>query len=153
MRTYFSSAPSTGGGGSTILSAVLEADFSRTNDTPTNVTDLTLTLPVGWYRITGRGKVTSGTVGWSWNIFDGGTAVITDGYATTIIGKGVAVAVEADSFSYVADSAVQFYFDATVEVGTAGTLVPQFFQSVTDVDPAVLAKYTVIQAFDITPAP
>lgn len=144
------------GGGATILSAVLSADFSKTNDALANVAGLSLTLEAGKkYRVVGRFDTDCGT---------GGIQIDFAGGIVAPLGvRGVA---RLDNFSndlrtslnlngldtapfFTPDGTGCYAFDFTIEVDTGGTLIPRFAQAVTDASASVLQKYSTIQAVEI----
>jgi len=147
-----------GGAVKPILSAVLQSDFPKTNDTLSNVTDLTLNLEAGkWYRVTGQFSILC-SVGGGVVDFDGGTAT-----AIGLGGYGFGTSLDDDlahpnalsSFSSTIlgmdlnDTYASF--DFTVQVNAGGTLIPRFAQAATDASPSTLLKYSTIQAVAVTP--
>lgn len=141
----------------TILSAVLQADFPKTNDTLANVTGLTLTLEAGkWYRITGR-------VNWSADDSVGGKIDFAGGSATATGVSGLAQANDSATANNailidaltstigVASFPAAVYFDFTIQVDAGGTFIPRFAQNTTDAAASNLLKYSTINAQDVTP--
>lgn len=142
------------------LSAVLQSDFTKTNNTLASVTDLTLNLEAGkWYRITGQlteaGPTSGGTLD-----FAGGTVTAT-GVSGNAVGfddnSGSLLAISIASLGgatlNVSSGDIAYWnFDFTIQVNAGGTLIPRFAQDVTDADPSTLRKYATIQAVDVTPS-
>jgi hypothetical protein len=138
-----------------IQTAVLTADFDKTNDTLTAVSDLTLNLLAGhWYRVTGLLHIVSDSNGCDLS-FAGGDVVIpnvtghlvwkslTTSLVSDILLSGI------DTLTNISNSVcVQIEFVA--EVLTGGTLIPQFagHQHVGDCS---IIKYASIQCIDVTP--
>lgn len=120
----------------TILSAVLQADFPKTNDTLEAVPGLTITLPVGWHRITGRLNASSSPGGGAADL-GGGTCTTTTaigGFTGFSDGSNTGGAAEdREAGITVATPAASGFamFDYTVLVTVAGTLSVQFAQQAT----------------------
>lgn len=139
-----------------VQTAVLEADFPKTNTTPANVTDLTLNLEAGhWYRITGRLETSNDGSGGALLDFNAGTCTLTEmrGFAIGSLAGFQALDMNGRTdnlFGGVIDSGTML-LDITVQVDQGGTLIPRFALAVADVDPSTLKKYTTIQALDVTP--
>jgi len=133
-------------------SAVLEADFPKTNNTFANVTDLTLNLEAGrWYRITGVVRIFAEVVGARLD-FQGGTAILV-GQSDFIIGYQGGSFALADPSTLVINAGADAYFQINlqVQVDTGGTFIPRFRQHTTDATASTLLKYSTIQAIDVTP--
>lgn len=143
-------------------SAVLEADFPKTNDTLAVVTgfDKDITLIAGhWYKVAFN-FITGGGVGgsnWDWN---GGTATITG-----MDGQAVFIGYEGDppgptnrltalttSFSAGVIVSGAMAGEVVIQCLAGGTLKPRFAQDTTDAAATTLLKYSIITAQDVTPA-
>lgn len=141
---------------SNIQSAVLEADFPKTNDTFANVTDLTLTLTAGhWYRVTGYLDMFSDVVGSLFD-FNGGSATITGMNGMTVgLDDGTIALLPlqnlTDSLISSYGAAAFYQVDFIVQINAGGTLIPRFRQASTDATPNFVKKYSTIQAIDVTP--
>jgi len=143
-----------------IQSAVLLADFPKTNDTLTAVPDLTLNLEAGhWYRVDftcsllpdagyadvdfAGGTVTATGVGGAYTSFDGNLLTFGGG-VISILGVLVTNGDNSGELGWVSGSFV-------VQVNAGGTLILRFAQASTNAAAATLLKYSTIQAIDVTP--
>lgn len=145
----------------TILSAVLQADFPKINNTLEDVPALTIEgLVVGHiYKIEFNGISFSGDVGGGKVGFDGGSVVGTvSGFAGVCQEQGspfngAEIPTLAQTFDGTSNGGNSF-FDAkfVIEVSTGGDLIVQYAQTNTNAVASSLLKYTAISATDITPA-
>lgn len=141
-----------------VQTAVLEADFPKTNDTFANVTDLTLTglLAGHWYFVQFAVTPSAGAVAAAVMDLAGGTATVTgmkldtvyieDGAPTT-----ASLGALADTFTAAAGFNTAFNFSGVIQINGAGTLIPRLKQSVTDASACNVLKYAAITAIDVTP--
>ncbi len=141
-----------------IQSAVLQADFPKTNNTLTAVPDLTLNLTAGhWYRVTGQVVVTDLNNAGEKMDLGGGSATITAmegsswAFASGVLGVLEVTTLTTEMFGGFTDSPVLMTFDVTIQVNAGGTLIPRFAQAATDAQATTLLKYATITAQDVTP--
>lgn len=135
-----------------LQTAVLQADFPKTNDT----------LEAGkTYRVTLLGAVGAEPGG---AVFDFGGGTVT---ATGMSGIGMVMNVGSNTIAptYIFSLTTPVYgFDAdgsndgftaevTIHVNAGGTLIPRFAQSTTDVTASNLKKYATISAQEMSPNP
>lgn len=147
-----------------IQTAVLTADFPKTNDTLAAVTgwSTTITLEAGkTYRVTGQCVTFSDTVGGFQIGFNGGTVTQTaangGGSVWSLSNELYSAPLIDDITGSLLTSGVDGNFliniDFTIQVDAGGTLILQFAQLVTDAVASVLRKYSTISAQEISPTP
>ena len=143
-----------------LLAAYLTADFSKTNATLANVTDLSLTLVAGKiYQVTFNGLAVSSGTGGNIMDFNGGSATITgapngmsrsDDYNSGVY-ESRQFLLLTDGPRGGASSGVNIGFEVTftIEVNAGGTLIPRFAQQVTNASASKLLKYATLTAREI----
>lgn len=140
---------------------VLQSDVSKTNNTFSNCTDLSVTLTAShWYQIVWQFMVaTGGVVGGIWD-FNGGTATATGLLGAAIVmsleGSGLASTYEFTSLastmaSPLAGESTTVNGSLVIQVNAGGTFIPRFAQDATNATPTVFEKYSWMTVADITP--
>jgi len=142
-----------------IQTAVLQADFSKTNDTLAAVTgwSRTITLEAGkTYRVTGQFYVDATVDSGAVMDFDGGSVTATgvggtvmlrdDGGLSLNTTTGLADVWQSKEFMILV-------FDFEVQVNAGGTLIPQLSQQTTHATAATLKKYSTLSAQEVSPSP
>lgn len=144
-----------------IQTAVLTADFPKTNDTLAVVTGWsdTITLEAGkTYRVTGQFVISADTGGYNFD-FNGGTVTVTDMDGGALVWEsGIATVqfAQAPNLNFGlsgADGIIFVPFDMTMQIATSGTLTPRLAQQTTDAAASTLKKYSTISAQEISPTP
>lgn len=140
--------------------AVLQADFPKTNQTFSVVTgwSTTVTLTAGkTYRVSGQFHWLDAAVSGKTD-FGGGsvTATGTGGFAFVTDDNG-STPFEIDaltgSFFGGLDGNAFVSFDFTIQVNAGGSLIPRFAQVTTDVGASTLLKYSTYTVTEVYPTP
>ena len=146
-----------------IQTAVLTADFPKTNDTLTAVTGWStiITLEAGkTYRVTAVFVASLVAVAAQVDL-DGGTSVF-DGMSGSMWFYDSDVASFNEAVPAVGNTGVAggaggyvlpFHYDVVIEVATGGTFIPRFAQITPNATASTLLKYSTISAQEISPTP
>lgn len=141
---------------------VLEADFSKTNNTLANITDWSVDVLAGhWYRVILDCVIESVDVGYSKMDFAGGSCTATGAGGSYMTGDFATNAVTSNGISSVLSgtitgastagesSSIQAVF--IVQINAGGTFIPRFAQFTTNANASILKKYSTLQVIDVTP--
>lgn len=137
--------------------AVLQADFPKTNDTLSVVTGWStpITLTAGkTYEVQTAFWMVGGGSGWLLD-FVGGSVT-----ATGAVGRGNYIPVQLDdteltnfSTPLAASTDGGLFLTFIIQVSAGGTLIPRLSQQVTDVTAAKILKYSTYSVTEIVPLP
>lgn len=142
------------------INAVTQSDFSKTDNTFSNVTDLTVNLAAGrWYNVEFRGIISDTAVVSGVIDFNGGTATLTGGNGWVNVSSSEGFDTLVDAFHTLASTATgagtgfsaEIAINLRIQVNAAGTFIPRFKQSSTNATATTLMKYALLTVTDITP--